>query len=46
MYRLDLPKDWKIHDTFHPVHLRPLKETPQYGPIHSCPPPEMVNDEE
>jgi hypothetical protein len=45
-YQLKLPKTWKIYDTFHPVHLTPYKETPQYGPNKSRPPPDLINNEE
>ena len=45
-YQLELPKTWKIYDTFHAVHLSPYKETPQYGPNRTRPPPELIDNEE
>jgi hypothetical protein len=43
---LELPKTWKIHNAFHSVHLSPFNETPQYGPIKTKPPPDLVDNEE
>ena len=45
-YQLDLPKTWKIHNAFHSVHLSPSNETPQYGPVKTKPPPDLVDNEE
>jgi hypothetical protein len=45
-YQLDLPKTWKIHNAFHSVHLSPFNETPQYGPVKTRPPPDLVDNEE
>lgn len=45
-YQLELPKTWKIHDTFHPIHLSPYKETVQYGPNETRPPPDLIDNEE
>ena len=45
-YQLELPKTWKIFDSFHPVHLKPYEETPQYGPVKTRPPPDLIDDKE
>ena len=45
-YQLELPKTWKIYDTFHPVHLSLYKETPQYGHVELRPPPDLIDNEE
>jgi len=45
-YQLTLPKQWKIHDVFHPIHLRRQKEMPQYGPVRVLPTPDMIDNEE
>ena len=45
-YQLELPKTWKIYDSFHPVHLMPYRETPQYGPVKTQPPPDLIDNEE
>jgi hypothetical protein len=45
-YQLDLPKTWKIHNAFHSVHLSPFNEMPQYGPVKTKPPLDLVDNEE
>ena len=45
-YQLELPKTWKIYDSFHPVHLSPYRETPQYGPNKTRPAPDLIDNEE
>src|SRR5258705_7754519 len=43
-YQLELPKTWKIYDSFHPVHLSPYRETPQYGPNETRPAPDLIDN--
>ena len=45
-YRLELPKQWKIHDVFHASLLSPYVETETYGENFPQPPPDVVNGEE
>jgi transposase InsO family protein len=45
-YKLKLPRQWKIHDTFHASYLSPYKETDFHGPNHPEPPPDILNGEE
>jgi len=44
-YRLDLPKTWKIHNVFHPIHLKDYSENEQYGPHRIPPPPDLIEGE-
>ena len=45
-YRLKLPVQWKIHDTFHACLLTPFKENGVHGPNYIRPPPDIINKEE
>ena len=45
-YRLALPEHMRIHDVFHVDLLSPYKETEQYGPAFSPPPPDLIDGEE
>jgi Chromo (CHRromatin Organisation MOdifier) domain len=44
-YRLKLPEQWKIHDTFHAKLLTPYRQTDKYGPNFLEPPPELLEGE-
>ena len=37
-YKLKLPKDWKIHNVFHAVLLKPYLETETHGKNYTQPP--------
>ena len=45
-YRLKLPKTWCIHPVFHSILLKPFTQTPQYGPVKTKPPPDLIEGEE
>src|ERR1700733_5461624 len=45
-YRLKLPPTMKIHNVFHIDLLLPYKETEEYGPGYTRPPPDIVQGEE
>jgi hypothetical protein len=45
-YRLKLPPTLGIHDVFHIDLLLPYKETEEYGPGYTRPPPDIVQGEE
>src|ERR1700691_5087746 len=45
-YRLKLPKTWHIHPVFHSILLKPFTETPQYRPVKTKPPPDLIEGEE
>jgi hypothetical protein len=45
-YKLKLPRQWKIHDTFHASYLSPYRETDFHGPNYPEPPPDILNGEE
>ena len=45
-YRLELPTYLKVHNVFHIDLLTPYKETEQYGPSFSPPPPDLIDGEE
>jgi Chromo (CHRromatin Organisation MOdifier) domain len=41
-YRLQLPAQWKIHDTFHAALLYPYQTTKLYGKEFAEPPPDLI----
>jgi len=45
-YQLALPLSWGIHDVFHTSLLLPYRETTVHGPNFTCPPPDLIEDEE
>ena len=45
-YWLKLPKDWKIHNMFHAVLLKPYTETNIHGENYTQPPPELLEEQE
>ena len=45
-YRLELPKQWRVHSTFHSSVLSPFKQTDTHGPAFTEPPPDIINEEE
>ena len=45
-FRLNLPKQWKIHPVFHAGLLTPYRETKEHGPNHTEPPPELIEGHE
>jgi transposase InsO family protein len=45
-YKLDLPKTWKIHNVFHPIHFKPFVQTEEYGQARRPLPPILVDQEE
>ena len=46
MYKLKLLKDWKIHNVFHAVLLKPYLETKTHGENYTQPPPELLEEQE
>ena len=45
VYKLHLPKAWRIHDMFHTSLLMPQVTTPEYGIPDEPPLPELVDGE-
>ena len=41
-YCLELPRSWKIHDSFHAGLLSPFKQNDVHGPAYTRPPPENI----
>src|SRR5712675_2343060 len=37
---------WNIHDVFHASLLLPYRETTAHGPNFTCPPPDLIKDQE
>ena len=46
VYRVEIPKHWKIHNVFHVNLITPYKETELHGPNYTRPPPDLVDGEE
>ena len=46
VYKLEIPKAWKIFDTFHALFLMPYKEMEQHGHNFLEPPPDLIEGEE
>ena len=46
VYRVEIPKHWKIHNVFHANLITPYKETELHGPNYTQPPPDLVDGEE
>jgi hypothetical protein len=46
VYRLEIPRHWKIHNVFHANLITPYKETELHGPNFTRPPPDLVDGEE
>jgi Chromo (CHRromatin Organisation MOdifier) domain len=45
-YRVQLPVQWKIHNTFHATLLHPYKMTELYGRALTKPPPDLIAGQE
>ena len=45
-YQLELPSNWRIHNVFHVVLLRPYIENEIHGANFPWPPPELLEGEE
>jgi hypothetical protein len=45
VYRLEIPRQWKIHNVFHANLLTPYKETELYGPNFTRPSPDLIDGE-
>ena len=46
VYRVEIPRQWKIHNVFHANLITPYKETELHGPNFTRPPPDLVDGEE
>ena len=46
VYKIKIPRQWKVHNVFHANLITPYKETAIHGPNYSWPPPDLVNGEE
>jgi hypothetical protein len=46
VYRVELPKQWKIHNVFHADLITPYKEMELHGPNFTRPPPDLIDGEE
>jgi hypothetical protein len=46
VYQVEIPRRWKIHNTFHANLLTPYKETELHGPNYTRPPPDLVDGEQ
>jgi hypothetical protein len=45
VYRLEIPRQWKIHNVFHANLLTPYKETDYTGQNFTRPPPDLIDGE-
>ena len=45
VYKLTLPKHWKVHPVFHAALLTPYHETDEHGPNFIKPPPDLIDGE-
>jgi hypothetical protein len=45
VYRLEIPRQWKVHNVFHTNLLTPYKETELHGPNFTRPPPDLIDGE-
>jgi hypothetical protein len=45
VYRVEIPRQWKIHNVFHANLLTPYKETELHGPNFTRPPPDLIAGE-
>jgi hypothetical protein len=45
VYRLEIPRQWKVHNVFHANLLTPYKETELHGPNFTRPPPDLIDGE-
>jgi hypothetical protein len=45
VYRLEIPRQWKIHNVFHANLLTPYKEMELHGPNFTRPPPDLIDGE-
>ena len=46
VYRVEIPRQWKIHNVFHANLITPYKEMELHGPNFTQPPPDLVDGEE
>ncbi len=46
VYRLEIPRHWKIHNVFHANLITPYKEMELHGPNFTCPPPDLIEGEQ
>jgi RNase H-like domain found in reverse transcriptase/Integrase zinc binding domain/Chromo (CHRromatin Organisation MOdifier) domain len=46
VFKLQLPKTWKIHNVFHASLLMPYKETEEHGANLEEPPPDIIDEQE
>src|SRR6266702_4064197 len=46
VYRLEIPRHWKIHNVFHANLITPYKETELHGPNFTRPPPDLIEGEQ
>jgi hypothetical protein len=46
VYRVEIPRQWKIHNVFHANLITPYKETELHGPNFTRPAPDLIDGEE